>query len=257
MMPARLVDCTMVRRTVRRLLANGQRFDGRGMGDIRPVKVMCDVAPVAEGSAQVFLGRTHVIAGVRLEAAPPVADHPVEGVLLVHAGKDNAPLARAVERALRDAEAIDLMRLCIEPGRTVWHVQLDVRCINDDGSLVDACVLASVAALASARMPRFDSGRVVRDERVGPLMVDGLPVTCTLGLVDGKLVADLTREEEAVTDAKVRVTFLPDGAIAQVSAGGRGPLSPDKVSQAIALAKRTVPTLSDGVLTAVARFKKT
>lgn len=256
MIPARLVDCTVVRRTVRRSLANGRRFDGRGLGDVRPVKVMCDVAPVAEGSAQAFIGMTHVIAGVRLEAAPPVADHPVEGVLLVHAGEDDAPLARAVERALRDTEAVDLMRLCIEPGRTVWHVRLDVRCINDDGSLVDACVSASVAALATARMPRFDGGGVVRDERIGPLMVDGLPVTCTLGLVDGKLVADLTKEEETVADAKVRVTFQPDGALAQVTASGRGTLSPNKVSQAVALAKRAAPTFREGILAAVARFKK-
>jgi exosome complex component RRP42 len=217
---------------------------------------MCDVAPVAEGSAQAFIGMTHVIAGVRLEAAPPVADHPVEGVLHVHAGKDGARLAWAVERTLRDTEAVDLMRLCIEPGRTVWHVWLDVRCINDDGSLVDACVLASVAALATAQMPRFDGGRVVRDERIGPLMVDGLPVTCTLGLVDGKLVADLTREEGTVADAKVRVTFQPDGALAQVMASGRGTLSSDKISQAVALAKRAAPTLREGVLAAVARFKK-
>lgn len=256
MIPARLVDCTVVRRTVRRYLANGRRFDGRGLGDVRPVKVICDVAPVAEGSAQAFIGMTHVIAGVRLEAAPPLADHPVEGVLLVHAGEDDAPLARAVERALRDTEAVDLMRLCIEPGRTVWHVQLDVRCINDDGSLVDACVLASVAALAMARMPRFDGRGVVRDERIGPLMVDGLPVTCTLGLVDGQLVADLTQEEEMVADAKVRVSFQPDGALAQVIAGGRGTLLPDKISQAVALAKRAAPTLREGVLAAVARFKK-
>jgi exosome complex component RRP42 len=217
---------------------------------------MCDVTPFAEGSAQAFIGMTHVIAGIRLEAAPPLADHPVEGVLRVHAGKDNAPLARAVERAIRDTEAVDLMRLCIEPGRTVWHVRLDVRCINNDGSLIDACVLASVAALATARMPRFDGGSVVRDERIGPLMVDGLPVTCTLGLVDGKLVADLTREEGTVVEAKFCVTFQPDGALGQVIASGRNTLSPDKISQAVELAKRAAPKLREGVLAAVARFKK-
>ena len=100
MIPACRVDCTVVRRTVRRALEHGRRLDDRGPGDVRPVKVTCDVAPAAEGSAQAFIGRTHVIAGVRLEVGQPLPDRPVEGVFTVHAGEQDVLLAGAVEHAL-------------------------------------------------------------------------------------------------------------------------------------------------------------
>ena len=46
--------------------AAGVRADGRARGDVRPVALALGVLPQAAGSAEVRLGRTHVLVGVQV-----------------------------------------------------------------------------------------------------------------------------------------------------------------------------------------------
>ena len=61
----------------------------------------------------------------------------------------------------------DLMELCVVPGKVVWSLNLDVVCINDDGNVLDAAVLALSAALTNTWLPATrvmeETGRVLVD----------------------------------------------------------------------------------------------
>jgi exosome complex RNA-binding protein Rrp42 (RNase PH superfamily) len=45
------------------------------------------------------------------------------------------------------SNVLPLSSLVIEPGKAAWVVYLDIVCLNYDGGVLDAAVLAAVAAL--------------------------------------------------------------------------------------------------------------
>ncbi len=57
---------------IRELLAKGEREDSRQMLDFRPISIETGLLKNAEGSAQVDLGTTRVLAGVKLELDEPM-----------------------------------------------------------------------------------------------------------------------------------------------------------------------------------------
>lgn len=48
---------------------------------------------------------------------------------------------------MRSSNILPLSSLVIEPGKAVWVVYIDVVCLNYDGGVLDAAVLAAVGAL--------------------------------------------------------------------------------------------------------------
>ncbi|RLG93526.1 hypothetical protein DRO37_08070, partial [Candidatus Bathyarchaeota archaeon] len=52
---------------IAQLIANGKRLDGRGLLDYRPINIEIGLIEKAEGSARVSLGKTEVMAGIKIE----------------------------------------------------------------------------------------------------------------------------------------------------------------------------------------------
>lgn len=73
------------REQIRRLLSTRYRLDGRDPESIREVQIKVGVVKTADGSAEVKIGRTHVVAGVKVGLGQPFPDAPDEGVLIVGA----------------------------------------------------------------------------------------------------------------------------------------------------------------------------
>ena len=61
---------------IRELLLKGSRADSRGMLDYREIKIKKNVLENTEGSAQVDIGNTRVLAGVKLVVEEPMDDSP-------------------------------------------------------------------------------------------------------------------------------------------------------------------------------------
>ncbi|MBR1452560.1 MAG: RNA-binding protein, partial [Candidatus Methanomethylophilaceae archaeon] len=59
-----------------KLIAEGKRLDGRGLTDVRNIEVLTDVIESADGSARIKLGKTEVIAGVKIIPGTPFPDTP-------------------------------------------------------------------------------------------------------------------------------------------------------------------------------------
>ncbi len=116
-------------KTVVDLIAKGNRIDERGHDSYRPITIQTGVIEKANGSAQIFLGKTRVLVGIKVETGEPFADTPEEGVLTVNAElvplahpsfepgppDENAiELARVIDRGIRESKAIDLKALCLQ-----------------------------------------------------------------------------------------------------------------------------------------------
>jgi exosome complex component RRP42 len=208
--------------TLAKLFASGKRFDGRGMFAPREFTLTFEVSNKAEGSARVKLGKTDVVVGIKLELGTPYSDSPDKGNLMVSGDllpmasprfesgppKFNAiELPRLIDRMVRESHMIDLKKLVVTPGEKVWTVIIDIYPINDDGNLIDAASIATVAALLSAKIPMIgENGKIDYDqESKTPLPVhhDILPLSFTFYKLGNALLVDPTREEEEACEAKV------------------------------------------------------
>ena len=241
--------------TIRQLASQGKRLDGRGMTDYRqPIKIDLDISWTAEGSTKVTLGDTVVMAGVKLSIEKPYNDTPNEGGIMINAeltpmsnseyesgppGIKAIELSRVTDRGIREAKAMDMKKLCIEPGEKAWFVIVDIITINDAGNLFDATGLAVLAALKSARFPLVDkvTGAIDYKQKTEvslPLTKEPLPVT--VYKINGKLMADPTFEEEKVFDARLTVATDASGIISAMQKGGEGLLTIDDISKMVDLA---------------------
>ena len=129
--------------TIAQLAKDNKRLDGRTLTEVRqPITIETNISWTAEGSARVQLGETVVMAGVKLSIEKPYNDTPDEGGIMVNAelsplsspefeagppGMKAVELARVVDRGIREAKAIDLKKLCLEPGEKAWQKKY---CIN-------------------------------------------------------------------------------------------------------------------------------
>lgn len=232
---------------IHKLAVEGKRLDGRAMDTIRDIVVKKNVIETAEGSAQVNLGDTTVLVGVKAAVGPPYPDTPDKGVLtslvelipMASPSFESGPprpnaveLARVVDRGIRESRMIDLSRLCIEQGEKVWVLFLDMHVLDYDGNLFDACSIASVAALGSTVIPHSTIDPEKEDE---PLEIERWPVSLTSVKIKGDIFIDPSLEEENVAEARLTVTLDEEGRIRAMQKGIGGSLDIDDVERTIDL----------------------
>jgi exosome complex component RRP42 len=230
-------------------IEKGTRLDGRGLMDVREIKIEQGLIQKAEGSARVLLGKTQVLVGVKIETGKPFPDTPNEGVQTVNAelvplasptfepgppDENSIELARIVDRGIRESKAIDTAKLCIEPGKNVFVVFVDVWVLNHDGNLIDASALAAVAALLNTKMPNYEieEGEVKIKQGYTPLPLKSRPITVTLGKINDKLIVDPCLEEEQVMDARISMAINDEGNICAIQKGGSGYFTPQQIVEA-------------------------
>ena len=235
-------------------IEEAKRLDGRGLGDYREIKTEQGIIEKAEGSAKVLLGKTEVLVGIKVETGTPFPDTPNNGVLTVNAelvplaspsfepgppNENSIELARIVDRGIRESKAIDTKKLCIEPGKKVFVVFVDIYVLNHDGNLIDASALAAVAALLNTKMPNYEikEGEVIVKAGYTPLPMKSHPITVTLGKINNKLIVDPGLEEERVIDARFSMAFNDEGNICAIQKGCAGYLTQQQILEGMKLAQ--------------------
>jgi exosome complex component RRP42 len=230
-------------------LANqGDRADGRKFDEFRPISVEVGVIQKAEGSARVKIGDSQVVVGVKVQPGEPFADTPDKGVIITNLElvplaspsfetgpprEDAIELARVVDRGVRESEAIDLSKLCIESGQKVWMVFIDVHVLDHDGNLMDAASLGAIAALMNTKMPNAKFG-LGEDTK---LPLDDVPVAITAVNIGGVIMLDPSLDEENVASCKLTVITNKEGALSGMQKSGVGTLTPDQVKYIVHIAK--------------------
>ena len=245
----------LTRKRIHDYLMEGKRFDNRKLLDFRDITIETDVSKNAEGSARVKFGKTEVIAGVKLGVGEPYTDSEESGVLITTVELlplsspkyepgppriDAIEIARIVDRGIRESGFIDFNKLCIKEGEKVWIVFLDIFSINDDGNLIDAACLASVAALKTAKMPKYDekTERVQFGEWTNKKLPLGenLPLTITFHKIGKSIFLDPVTEEEESSEARLSLAITKKGTTHMINAlqkGHESPLSAEEIGKII------------------------
>lgn len=240
---------------IRNKARKGERIDKRKADEYRKLDIEYSPIEKPEGCTRVTLGRTIVMAGVKLGIGTPFSDRPDEGVLMVNAelaplsspdfetgppSEQAIELARVVDRGIRESKCIDLKKLCIEPGEKVWMVFVDVHILNHRGNLMDAAGIAAMAALRIAVFPEFDGKEINYDKKTkNKLPVsDAMPIPITFGKVEDSFFMDPNLEEEQVMGARLTVTTKKNGNIVAMQKGGSAALTQEEIENAFDLAAK-------------------
>lgn len=108
-------------------------------------------------------------------------------------------------------------------------------------------MLATMAALRNTRVPAYvidedAAGKVILTGGAGiPLAVTDTPLACCFGVFDGKLLADLTSEEERVVTSQMSIVTNDAGKLCSVFKSGGAPVPPALLRSCVdAAAKRAV-----------------
>lgn len=223
-MDVKRVISTIEKNHIKKNLKNGIRIDERSLWEFRDISIDTDIVEAAEGSADVRLGNTRIMTGLKYDIGTPFPDLPDEGVCTVMAellplasplfergppDEQSIELARVVDRGIRHADCIQTKRLCIKEKEAVYILFLDMYVINYSGNLIDCGGIGALAALVSAQLPEGKwneetgesewTGNYIKPEE----LVNELPIAITFGKLDDILFVDPSLPEELVIDGSV------------------------------------------------------
>lgn len=235
------------------LIQQNKRIDERKLDEHREIKIEYNISKNAEGSARCKIGETEVLVGVKMDIGEPYPDNPDEGTIIVTVelspiasplfelgppGSQATELARIIDRGIRESKAIDFKKLCIKEGEKAWMIFIDVYPMNDDGNLIDAGVLAALAALKIAKYPKIKDDKVVYGEFTNEkLKLERLPINFTFGKIGNKIILDPNSKEEVALDARLSVS-VNEGNIHAMQKGGDAGLTEEEIEKMIDIAMK-------------------
>jgi exosome complex component RRP42 len=235
-------------------ISKGKRLDGRILNEIRPLEIEIDIIKKANGSARVKLGNSEVVAGVKVETGEPFEGLENKGALILSAevlptaspysepgppDEETVELARVVDRGVRESEMIDLDKLVLVPGKTVYTIFVDCSVINADGNLFDATSYAVVSALVSTKLPVFEmqDDKVVDTGNEQDPPINTIPISITAVRIGDVVILDPSAEEEACMDARITVTTNSNGDYTAIQKGSTGSFTIEQIKRAAEIAK--------------------
>ena len=229
------------------------RVDGRAADDLRPVKIIPDFIPNAEGSVLIEEGNTRVIITATIEDGVPSFRKGSgkgwvtgEYGMLPRSTEERTPresargrqsgrtleIQRMIGRALR--AVTDLKAL---GERTAW---LDCDVIQADGGTRTASVTGAFVALALAFERMVAAGML----RSVPLL-DSLAAV-SVGIVGDELLLDLAYEEDSRAQVDMNVVMTGGGRFVEVQASAEGRTYTDReLQQLLALAAGGIRQLQE------------
>jgi len=238
---------------VKQSIENNKRLSKRDFYDTRDISVELNTLKNAEGSCFLTLGKTEVVAGVKMAIETPYPDNPDEGSISV--GVELSPmsdpnfdmgppsalaveLSRVVDRSIRESKGIDFKKLCIKEGKYVWMIFVDIVVINNDGNLFEACELAALAALKNARFPQIelteDSCTIIKGEHTDKyLEVSNNPILFNFVKINDKILLDPDYYEDMAATSRFSVTITNDKKIVAIQKGEQGSFTVDEIKEMV------------------------
>ncbi|KAJ2450567.1 hypothetical protein EV183_004207 [Coemansia sp. RSA 2336] len=244
----------------RRFLSQQTRHDGRAFDEFRSTQVVKGTISTAHGSSTVRMGNTTIVCGIKAEVSEPDVNRPNEGFLTTNI--DLSPMCSANYRPGAPSEeaqvcsehlfrlfgdCVDLAALCIEEGQAVWALSADVVCLKSDGNIMDAAIIALLAALEDVQLPQacLDSGVVSADRTIANgLQLKRRLFPASFSLVDAYLVADADDAEEKLAVGSLLVVLDDHGRLANIWKRG-GSMDRDTIARCVEQAGARQSALAD------------
>ncbi|MCS7246455.1 MAG: ribonuclease PH [Thermomicrobium sp.] len=222
---------------------------GRRNDELRPVDIVTDYLPYAEGSALIMVGGTHVLCAATVEERVPgfLAGTgqgwiTAEYGMLPRSGRERIPrervgpggrtaeIQRLIGRSLR--AAVDLRAL----GERTIIVDCDV--IRADGGTRTAAITGGWVALYLAL------DRLVRTGLLPASPIVRQVAAVSVGLIGGEARLDLEYAEDSRADVDLNVVMTDRGEFVELQGTAEGqPFGRERLDQLLALAERGISEL--------------
>ena len=225
------------------------RPDGRTTDQLRPIEIVPNAQPFAEGSVLIKLGNTHVLCSASVEeGVPPWLRGQGQGWVTAEyallprstltrtrrertgAGGRTQEIQRLIGRSLR--AAIDLKKL---GERTIT---LDCDVLQADGGTLTAAITGSYVALVLAVEHLIQRRQI----RASPLVAQIAAIS--VGVVRGEAVLDLNYAEDSRADVDCNIVQTADGRLIEVQSTAEGePITREQLDQLLDLASKGIGEL--------------
>ena len=179
---------------------DGLRLDGRSLNEMRPIKIQTGVVDRADGSAFIEWGANKIIVAVYVREAYPKHAQNIDRAIVkarynmsgysVEERKRPGPDRRTMEISKVVSEALSSAIVLEKLPRA--EIDVFIQVLEADAGTRIASLTASSVAVADAGVP-------MRDFVVG----------CTAGKADGKIVLDLSKDEDNFGQADIPMAILP------------------------------------------------
>jgi len=204
------------------------RPDGRGLNEFRKTFLNIDSINTADGSALIRLGETMVVCGIKSELAEPTLEDPNKGYFIPNVdlpplcsseylpgppSDKSQVLSQQVLEYFSNSQLLNLDELCVQTKKLCWVLYADIVCISHDGNLLDAILIALLAALINTKLPVMkvneETGEIVAsDKDTFTLNIVNKAVSTSLALFNESiLLVDPTHEEEDLSNGVITVVM--------------------------------------------------
>ncbi|XP_030602630.1 exosome complex component RRP43 [Archocentrus centrarchus] len=259
----------------RSFLKENCRPDGRELTDFRATTLNIGSISTADGSALVKLGNTTIICGIKAELANPTVEAPGKGYVVPNVdlpplcssrfrpgppGEQAQAASQFIADVIESSEVIKTEDLCIDRGKLCWVLYCDLMCLDYDGNILDACIIALLAALKNTQLPEVTINKETSTPEVNLKKRRGLqihkhPVGASFCVFDDSiLIVDPTAEEESLSTAQLTVVTDEDERLCCVHKPGGTSLSGERLQECISRAtarQREIQKLTDRVIHSV------
>ena len=221
-----------------------RRADGRRPGDIRPIGVTPGVQRHAEGSVLFSMGDTRVVCAASVEdRVPPFLRGTGKGWVTAEYSMlpraTNTRVAREARTGKVQGRTHEISRLVGRALRAVIDfealgertVTIDCDVLQADGGTRTASINGAWIALRQACRKLVDAGDVPRNP-----VLDHV-VAVSVGIVGGRVLADLDYSEDSTAEVDMNVVMTGDGRLIEVQGTAeREPFSRAQLDAMLAVA---------------------
>ena len=226
------------------------RIDGRTFDQLRPIEIIPDINPFAEGSCLIRCGNTHVLCTASVEDKPP--RHVPEGEGWVTAEYSMLPRANR-ERSRRDISKLKLSPRSAEIQRLVgrslravvdmkklgpWNITVDCDVLQGDGGTRTASITGGFVAMMLAFRKMKEEGLIWE------IPVSGYVAAVSAGIVENQPMLDLCYEEDSSAMVDLNCVMDDQGRLIEIQGTGEGrPFTVEEQRQLVDLCAKGIKQL--------------
>ncbi|KAG1663864.1 Exosome complex component RRP43 [Nymphon striatum] len=190
------------------------------------------------------------------EFAEPTQDKPKEGFIVPNLElpplcsptfrpgppSDQAQVcSQFLSDVIKSSKCINAEDLVIKAGKLVWCIYIDLTCLDYDGNVLDASVIAMTAALYNLSLPKvefIDEEIKVNPAIKIPINMRNVPVATTFGIFDKIFLADPTNEEENLISERITIVTIDNDILCDIHKPGGTAISEEDLQDCIKRANK-------------------
>jgi len=227
------------------------RSDNRAPDQLRPVMIVPNYIPIAEGSCLIELGHTRVVCTASIEDTVPLFLRnsgkgwvTAEYGMLPRSTLTRTP--REVSKGRPGGRTHEIQRLIGRSLRAVVEMQklgertffIDCDVIQADGGTRTASITGAFVALCLALKAMMDSGALESSP------VRDFVAATSVGIVDGAPMLDLCYEEDSRADVDMNVVATASGKLVEIQATAEHqPFDDAQFAEMLSFARKGVDSL--------------